>query len=536
MKTFLKDKSIHQINIFATFFAILFIAIFAFAVIYIEYITFQKEIKKVEKEYFKSQKDIIVKETNRALKFIQHKHKYSHNRDLKEIKKDIVETIENMRNERDGTGYIFIYDFNGINIADPILKQNAGKNLINFTDLNGKKVIEELIEVSKREKGGFVEYLWNKPIVHKLSAKISYAKAYKPWKWMVGTGVYLDSIKEVIKQKRDEHKKKVLIFVAIILSFTVTLFLIIAVFSQLISNILKDEIKVYINFFKKASTSYEYMDSNKLYFKEFKSSTVYANSMVTEIREKTKALEDLNATLEEKVELKTKKLKKEKEFSENLLKMQNKFLKNSVHEVNTPLSIILTNIDLLAIKGVQNRHLTRIEAASKIIHNIYNDLTYMIKKDLIEYKRVKLNFTQFLIQRLDFFSEVANSNKLKFNANIDSNLFIEFNEVKLQRLCDNNISNAIKYSFENSMIEVKLFKNVNKVIFEIKNNGEEIKDIEKLFNRFYREDNVKGGFGIGLNIVREICTQDDIKIEVKSENQLNTFRYIFKELNENITT
>ena len=51
------------------------------------------------------------------------------------------------------------------------------------------------------------------------------------------------------------------------------------------------------------------------------------------------------------------------------------------HEINTPLAVIMTHIDLFKMKEGENRYLTKIEAASKIISNIYNDLSYMVKKN-----------------------------------------------------------------------------------------------------------------------------------------------------------
>lgn len=546
MKSFLENRSINQINLLATLFSALFILIFAFSIIYIEYIDFQKEIQKIEEEYFLSQKESIVKETNRALRFIEYKHnKYKDSKvhELDELQNEIIEAIEQMRNERDGTGYVFIYDFNGVNIADPILKQNAGKNLINFTDPNGKRVIEELIEVSKKESGGFVEYVWNKPVVNKLAPKISYAKSYKPWGWMIGTGVYLDSVEEVISEITAKHKRKAIIFISVVLIVGFILFIITTLFSKYISNIIKTQIDEFINFFQKASTSYVYIEDKNLYFREFKSITLYANCMVKEIKVKTKALKDLNATLEERVERKTEKLKnknsellKAKEFSESLLKRQDKFVKNAIHEINTPLSIILMNIELLSMKGVKNKNLTNIEAASKIIHNIYNDLSYMIKKDLVEYKKTIINFSEFLRERLEFFNEVAIANSLRLKINKCKNLYIEFNETQLQRICDNNISNAIKYSFENSEIEIKLYKENGFIVFEILNSGNEIKEVDKLFDRYYREDGARGGFGIGLNIVKDICDKNGVKIEVYSKDNINRFKYIFKEKDENTTT
>ena len=138
-----------------------------------------------------SRKKFIKNETKRALRFIQYKYNTNIHKDLKSLQNEIVEVIENMRDLNNGTGYVFIYSFNGINIADPILKNNHGKNLLNFTDPNGKKVIKDLIDISKKPNGGFVSYVWNKPTTHTLSPKISYATSFKPWNWMLGSGVFI---------------------------------------------------------------------------------------------------------------------------------------------------------------------------------------------------------------------------------------------------------------------------------------------------------------------------------------------------------
>ncbi|NWF66509.1 MAG: hypothetical protein HXX81_03465 [Campylobacterales bacterium] len=60
---------------------------------------------------------------------------------------------------------------------------------------------------------------------------------------------------------------------------------------------------------------------------------------------------------------------------------------------------------------------------------------------------------------------------------------------------------------------------------EFENVGKEIKEPNMLFERFYREDNARGGFGLGLNIVSQICRKNGYQIEVTSENNCNIFRY-----------
>ena len=76
---------------------------------------------------------------------------------------------------------------------------------------------------------------------------------------------------------------------------------------------------------------------------EFKIIANYANDTMTNIKLKSSMLEELNKNLEIKVNEKTKELS-------NLVESQKQFLKNSVHEINTPLAIIRTNIDLLKIE------------------------------------------------------------------------------------------------------------------------------------------------------------------------------------------
>ncbi len=152
MKKLFQAKSIKQANAFSiSLVAILTIFILIF-IIYKLYEEGNLNVKDIEKEYIKNQKELIKKETIRTLNFIAFKHqKDGDKKSLKEIQSEVVDAIEQMRDKRDGSGYIFIYTFDGVNIADPILKQNVGKNLLDIEDPNGKKVIQELIEVSKKE-------------------------------------------------------------------------------------------------------------------------------------------------------------------------------------------------------------------------------------------------------------------------------------------------------------------------------------------------------------------------------------------------
>ncbi|MEJ5168729.1 MAG: HAMP domain-containing sensor histidine kinase, partial [Arcobacteraceae bacterium] len=180
-----------------------------------------------------------------------------------------------------------------------------------------------------------------------------------------------------------------------------------------------------------------------------------------------------------------------------------------------------------------NKNLVNIESGSKIIHNIYNDLSYMVKKDRIEYPKKMINFSTFLFERVAFFDEIAKANKLDFVLNIKQGIIIKFNEIELQRIIDNNLSNATKYSFTDEAIFVKLDLNENSAEFAVTTISKQIENVDLICNDFYREDTVKGGFGLGLKIVKDICDKNNVIMSIESNPKDTKFIYRFEY--ENIT-
>lgn len=204
------------------------------------------------------------------------------------------------------------------------------------------------------------------------------------------------------------------------------------------------------------------------------------------------------------------------------------FIKDSMHEINTPLSIINVNIDLFNRKNPQNKYLQRIKAAAKTLSNIYNDMDYLIKNKKIEFEYEMIDAGVFIRERILYFNEVAAMKGIGIEASIEEGIVLYFNTTQLQRIIDNNISNAIKYSYENSRIEVTLRTVGEHCVLIFKDYGFGIEDTEKIFDRYYREESDKGGFGIGLNIVKSIMDEAGIELHVESEPEKgSTFVYTF---------
>ncbi len=210
-----------------------------------------------------------------------------------------------------------------------------------------------------------------------------------------------------------------------------------------------------------------------------------------------------------------------------LNKYLDEFLKDAMHELKTPIGVARINVDMLQLRLKNDKNILRIKSALKNMTVIYEDLEYYMQQNAVKDEKRDIDFSLFLVKRVEFFNDLAISKNIILNKNIEENIMINFNEIELYRIIDNNISNAIKYSKDSSCIEISLQKEEQKIKFSVKDEGIGIKDTSKIFERYYRGDKITGGFGIGLSIVKNICLKN--KIEIKVESQVNkgtTFIYL----------
>ena len=527
----LRAKSLYHLIVYSILFIIVLVSTFTFIIISNAHEELQEKNHTLKTDYTNNQKELIKNHVNYIINFIDYYNETNKNKKSETlIQKEVLEIIEKLRVNENPNEYIFIYDFNGNLIQDAIAKKdNIGHNYLNIKDIKGKEVVKELITTSKRNLGGYVEYVWLKPEISKQTTKISYALSYNKWNWTIGKGVYLDEIDKLIKEKEEDYNQKISNYTLQITSLTIMLVLYSIFIYKNATILIVNDVKEIGKYFKESQKNNDPINQNRIIFREFKVIANYATDAMNNNKLKTNMLEDLNKNLEDKVTEKTKELT-------NLIQSQKKFIKNSVHEINTPLSIIQTNIDLLKMKIPNNKYITNIESGSKIIQYIYDDLSYLVKKDRVTYEKEYLDFSKILISRIEFFDEIAISNSLNFVTNIEEDIYIKFNITELQRVIDNNLSNAIKYSFAKSPILVKLdYLNDEEIEFSVSSNSKKIESKNKIFDDFYRENNARGGFGLGLKIVKDICDKNLVIIDLDSNEKETKFTYRFK-INENTTT
>jgi len=199
----------------------------------------------------------------------------------------------------------------------------------------------------------------------------------------------------------------------------------------------------------------------------------------------------------------------------------NDFIKNTTHELNTPISALIL---CSSASKITEKTKKQIEISSKKIFQIYNNLTHLYLKPN-ENNIKEINIKNVIESNSDFFVFLADTKQIKLTYKLNY-FYYKIQENDLVLMTDNIISNAIKYSDRNSNIEV-LFENK---ILKIIDNGFGIKkeELPYIFNQYHRSTNEVGGFGVGLAIVKNICEKYNIKVSVSSEeNKGTTFSFHF---------
>ncbi len=201
-----------------------------------------------------------------------------------------------------------------------------------------------------------------------------------------------------------------------------------------------------------------------------------------------------------------------KESIENM----NRFIEDTTHEFNTPISTILTNIELLETlyecEGKQE--MKRIEIASKTLSRLYEDLSYLKLNHNYHREIEALDISQLIYERIEYFDTLIEAKELELTLNIDRDIVLNIDRNDAIRMIDNLLSNAIKYNKK----EGKLIVLLSRDRLSIRDTGVGIpkKDMELIHSRFRRANESEGGFGIGLDIVGQVVARYGFKFDIIS--------------------
>lgn len=217
---------------------------------------------------------------------------------------------------------------------------------------------------------------------------------------------------------------------------------------------------------------------------------------------------------------------------EELNRLKNEFLGIAAHDLRNPIAIVKMYSDFLLQQGAENLSAQQIEFLKKINKN--SEFMLNLLEDLLDVSKIEAGKLELKLTPGDYVTFVKNNiepnRALASQKGIQINMTavtplpdIIFDKDKMEQVLNNLISNAIKYSFPNTTINVRIFKENDSVITEVIDQGQGIppEEIPNLFKEFHKTSvKATGGeksTGLGLAIVKKVIEGHQGKIGVSSE-------------------
>ena len=188
------------------------------------------------------------------------------------------------------------------------------------------------------------------------------------------------------------------------------------------------------------------------------------------------------------------------------LKLNEEFVRDILHDLNTPLSSLRINLDILRRRYGEDRCVRRMFGAMETIQAFQSNLRAFLSQQ--EGKRERFSLQNLLHERIEHLRELYP--KIDFRLTVPSDLQLECNREAFLRILENLLSNAGKYNRPGGKVEIEM----EHERLVIKDTGIGIKNPDQVFDRYYKEG--ERGLGLGLHIVKKLAEELGIEIKLSS--------------------
>jgi len=208
-----------------------------------------------------------------------------------------------------------------------------------------------------------------------------------------------------------------------------------------------------------------------------------------------------------------------------------RLLKDTLHELNIPLSTIFANVSMLKRSERDPKRVTRlqrIEKAGENLGELYEDLDYFIKKEIGGVERESFDLGEVIERSISKLEEMAQGISIQYRP---LKRVIVADRRGCQKAVDNLLGNAVKYNRPGGSVEI--YDEEGWLVIKDTGIGMDETTLFHIFDRYYQSDLSASGYGIGLHIVKTFCDEHAIEIKIDSKKgEGTTFRLNFASVGE----
>ena len=222
---------------------------------------FEEESIRVEKEYIQRQENILKKEVDYIINYIEHHVNHNTKLTQNELKNEMLRYVETIRYGKHG--YIWIHDTDYYLRAHPFRQDRLNTYDIDLKDAMGTLITKQFIdETVKKPNGVFIEYYWQKPEELHFSKKLGFFRLYEKYNWVIGAGLYIDDIQKSIYENKKLLEERIDKYIRLVVFISIFVILFIGLISFFMSKKITEVFQKYQENVKKKELLLEDINKN----------------------------------------------------------------------------------------------------------------------------------------------------------------------------------------------------------------------------------------------------------------------------------
>ncbi|ADG92939.1 integral membrane sensor signal transduction histidine kinase [Arcobacter nitrofigilis DSM 7299] len=447
---------------------------------------FKEESKRVENEYITKQKNVLKREIESIINYINFQVNNNKKLSVEELKNQILRYTETIRYGKNG--YIWIHDTSYFLRAHPFRKNSINTYDISLKDAVGSLIIKEFVNKTvKKPNGVFIEYYWQKPENNTPSKKLGFFRLYKKYNWVIGAGLYIDDIQNSIDENKLLLEKRIDKYIKLIVFVSFFVMILIGFISYLMS--------------RKISEAFKHYQEN--------------------VQKKELLLEDMNKNLEKKVQVAIEEVQKKDRamLHQSRLARMGAMLSMIAHQWRQPLSEvagILMELETASKFKKADDILIKesVEESNKLIQFMsytIDDFRNFFKPDK---KKVYFYIEDSCMEAISLIRASIKNSNIKLHYNIKMNYEIYGYKREFAQVLLNLMSNAKdilnQRKIENPRIDLEVdFKDGYSIVTVQDNaNGVEEEHLDLIFEPYFTTKSSTQGTGLGLYMSKMIIEKN----------------------------